>query len=72
MSSKTLLLKIVKLTEENDELYDKYNHLTDKYNNLKTKCNRLIRDEQEKFEKFLKEYPHLTDTFPRETSHWDV
>lgn len=65
MSSKTLLLKIAKLNEENDELYFKYNHLKEKYNELKNKCNRLEKDEEQQFEKFLKEYPHLTRTFPR-------
>ena len=41
MSSKTLLLKIAKLNEENDELYFKYNHLKEKYNELK---NKTLKD----------------------------
>ena len=72
MSSKTLLLKIVELTKENDELYFKYNHLKDKYQDLKKKCKRLVKDEEERFEKFLKEYPHLTKAFPKQTSNWNV
>ena len=72
MSSKTLLLKIAKLNEENNELYDKYNHLKDKYQHLKNKCYKLEKYEEQRFENFLKEYPHVTKAFPRQTSDWNI
>jgi predicted nuclease with TOPRIM domain len=66
MSNKMLLLKISELNEEKNELTNKYNNLKYKYKELKNKCYKLETYEKQRFENFLKEYPHITKAFPKQ------